>query len=341
MTETNQSSIAELTEEGKVPFTLTPEQKARVMEKLSATPISSAQLVMKMNGAIDGKRMRLLRTKDLDEGLVGHGFLAYAKADSGKIIKTPTQKGEKAGISTITHKLAGGGTEPQIVLANQTQVYIVHHIHALLGLDAALDQDIPKASSGAPTVSESADTPKKTKPAHFQFCWDCEGKYTPSLAFRCKTCGWPICPKCGACRSARAGGCVESKKGLSRFTGIEKEKNEIRALLQNHGLLDRGMFVELCEVSSPAQLAQFKAKYATAFTQIENLRQAKREERVDEQAEHLREIKRNQRGFYRIVSVNDRFLTYVTAAGVKKTIPNKPPVRIGKEYADLSGVLPK
>ena len=98
------------------------------------------------------------------------------------------------------------------------------------------------------------------------------------------------------------------------------------------------MFSELKSVETHRDLAEFRSRYASAFSQIEEKRKAKREEKQAEEMEKIKERKRNQRGYYRVVSVNGRFITYVTADGVKKTIQNRPPVRLGTEYVDLSGL---
>ena len=64
-------STAELTEEAKAPFCLTAPQKAMV--KLSSTPLSCTQFVMRLNAAIDGKFMRLLKSAALEEALISAG----------------------------------------------------------------------------------------------------------------------------------------------------------------------------------------------------------------------------------------------------------------------------
>ena len=329
-------STAELSEQDKQPYALTPAQKAMV--KLSTSPLSSTQLTMRLNQPIDAKFMRLLKSAELEDALVSGGYLVYGKGIDGRISKTPTPKGTKCGVRQKQYKLAGGGFAEQNLYDEAMQKEILAHLNALLGGDAALDAvPVPKTAPSSTTKT----TPQKNtaqSTSHFRFCWNCEGKIVSYFTFDCAVCGWPICPKCGACRTVRMGGCVESKKGLSRFTGLLGEKNKLRTMLQNNHLLDKSMFDELRKVESPAELDAFRRHYAEAFDHIETIRREKADQRAQADLEKLKELKRNQRGFYKILSVNPRFLTYITATGAKKTIPNRPPIRIGSEYADLSGI---
>ena len=331
-------TVVELTDADKRPFQLTPTDKVQIVPTLSKEPISVALLTMKLNAPINGKTMRLLSAKALDEALTGAGYFTYTTANDGRIAKTPTQKGETAGVICREKKLAGGGTFIENLLTHEMQLTVLTHIHALLGMNAALDTAIADLSKGGQAPKETPQYAPKVETSHFRFCWNCEAKITTSLLFSCPVCGWPICPKCGACKHPQSGGCRESKKGLTRFTGIFKEKNDTRAILSNHGLLDREMFSQLKAVETHGDLAEFRSRYASVFTQIEQKRNAKREEQQAEELEKIREYKRNQRGYYKVVSVSGRFITYITADGVKKTVQNRPPVRLGKEYVDLSGL---
>ena len=333
-------TIVELTDADKRPFQLTPVHKATIAQNLSKEPVSVAGLAMKFNAVIDGKTTKLLSAKALEEALIQAGYFTYSTSNDGKICKTPTEKGEIAGVICREKKLAGGGTLVENLLTHEMQLAVLLHIHGLLGMDGALDSALPDLAQN--TTSSAKPLPnlstQKSKSSHFRFCWNCEAKIQTSLLFTCPVCGWPICPKCGACKHPQSGGCRETKKGLSRFSGIFKDKNDTRAILYNHGLLDREMFSELKSVETHRDLAEFRSRYASAFSQIEEKRKAKREEKQAEEMEKIKERKRNQRGYYRVVSVNGRFITYITADGVKKTIQNRPPVRLGTEYVDLSGL---
>lgn len=331
--------IAELSEADKRPFQLTPTDKVKVVESLSKEPVSVAGLAMRLNRHIDGKTMRLLSAKALEEALIGAGYFTYDTSKDGRICKTPTKKGEEMGIVCREKKLAGGGVLVENLLTHEMQLWVLLHIHALLGMDAALDTALPTQKQDIPTSAPSSATPKpKEQNAHFRFCWNCEAKIPTVFLFSCPECGWSICPKCGACKHPQSGGCKETKKGLSRFTGIAKEKNDLRAILSNHRLLDREMFGELKAVESPKDLLAFRSRYASVFEQIEQKKQANRQEQEAEELQKIKERKRNQRGYFRVVSVSGRFITYVTADGVKKTVQNRPPVRLGTEYVDLSGL---
>ena len=262
-------TVVELTDADKRPFQLSPTDKVQIHATLSKEPISVAGLTMKLNAPIDGKTMRLLSAKTLDEALTGAGYFTYSTSNDGKICKTPTQKGEIAGVVCRERKLAGGGTFLENLLTFEMQLTVLTHIHALLGMDASLDTSLSPSNVGEKKADFATPTAKKEQTSHFRFCWNCEAKITTSLLFTCPVCGWPICPKCGACKHPQSGGCRETKKGLSRFTGIFKEKNDTRAILSNHGLLDREMFTQLKNVESHGDLAEFRSRYASVFAQIE------------------------------------------------------------------------
>ena len=331
-------SLAELSESDKKPFQLSPTDKVAVVQTLSKEPVSIAGLAMRLNGVIAGNVMQLLSAKRLEEALTSAGYLTYDTSNDGRICKTPTEKGEKAGIVRREKKLNGGGTIVENLLTHEMQLTVLMHIHALLGMNAALDtalEGTPKASSAPASVPQRKE---KADASHFRFCWNCEAKITTNLLLTCPVCGWPICPKCGVCKHPQSGGCRESHKGLARFTGLFKEKNDLRAILSNHGVLDREMFGHLKAIESPKDLLAFRARYAGMFSQIDSQKEAKREEKHAEEMEKIKERKRNGRGYFRVVSVSGRFITYITADGVKKTVQNRPPVRLGTEYVDLSGL---
>lgn len=336
------------------PFCLTARQKAGI--SLSEMPVSTAELVYRLNEAVDGRRMRLLKIAELEEAMMRGGYFVYEAQEDGKIAKTPSDKAKILGVSMDCKRLAGGGEVTLWRLCRPLQQDILLHINALLGQDAALDRDFapaatPQKNGGVRRMPHEAQSPangtaedlsKKAEntPSHFRYCWNCEGKIPARFSFPCPSCGWPICPKCGACRSPRTGGCPESKKGLGRFTGLLKEKNDIRTQLLNSRLLSTAAFDELRQVESPDALRAFRQKYASLFEQLETIRAEKREQQAEEKAEKVKEAKLNQRGFFKIVSVSPRLVTYQTANGLKKTLPNQPPVRVGKEYVDLTGVPP-
>lgn len=328
------------------PFCLPAGRKAEV--SLSERPISVADLVYRFNEAIDPRRMRLLKIAELEEALVQNGYFVYRTGNDGLVVKTPSEKAEKLGVMSENKRLSGGGEVTAWYLKRPLQQDILLHINALLGRDAALDAGFPQKT--AQTVPESKPTPsapptapapkQEEKPAHFRYCWNCEGKIPARFTFPCPSCGWPICPKCGACRSPRMGGCPETKKGMGRFTGLLKEKNDLRTRLLNNKLLSVAAFDDLRQVNSPDDLLAFRRKYADLLQHLETIREENRELREKESADKVREAKLNQRGFYKIVSVSPRLVTYQTANGIKKSIPNQPPVRTGKEYVDLTGIDP-
>lgn len=328
-------------------FCLPAAKKAAV--SLSDRPISMADLAYRFNEAIDPKRMRLLRIGELEEALIQNGYFVYRTGNDGLVVKTPSEKSVKLGVMSENKRLAGGGEVTAWYLKRPLQQEILLHINALLGMDAALDAGfLPKAAKsepeGTPATRPTSDmtAPKKEdkQPAHFRYCWNCEGKIPSRFTFPCPSCGWPICPKCGACRSPRMGGCPETKKGMGRFTGLLKEKNDLRTRLLNNKLLSVAAFDDLRQVNSPDDLLAFRKKYADLLHHLETIREENREQREQENADKVKEAKLNQRGFYKIVSVSPRLVTYRTANGIKKSISNQPPVRTGKEYVDLTGIDP-
>ena len=101
--------------------------------------------------------------------------------------------------------------------------------------------------------------------------------------------------------------------------------------------MDADLFRDLSAVASAADMDAFRSGHTEALERLQTLIDD-REKRPDPARQQSREERLNARGFYRIVTVTPRHLTYVNAKGIKKTVPNRPPIRLGSEYADLSGI---
>ena len=327
----------------KKPFCLTSDRKSDVV--LSSVPLTLSAFVLRINRTVDGKHMELLKTADLESALLAQGFLAYGAQPNGALTKLPTKDGMQKGFDTMQKPLVGGGAVCIVTISRAAQAFVLSHLNAFLGLDAALDQEMPrkaeqKTNQIAQKPKEPLETNTQTTRAKYDYCWNCNAKVAYRFTFKCDTCGWPICPKCGACRAPRSGYCAEGKKGLARFTGILKYKNEMRAQLLRQNLLDYACFSDLCEVSSPKAADEFRKKYADKFEHLDTLAAERRREKEKESAEKIAELKRNEKGFFKIVTKTARFITYKSANGTNKTVPNRPPVRVGTNYVDLSA-LPK
>ena len=315
----------------KLPFALSAEARGRM--EFSTRPVSLQIFVYRVNQLIDPVQMTMLSATVLQDALLSHGYLA-ATASEGGVYMLPTKKGEEAG---MTRRLP----DP-LLLDRRGQVSVFSHLHALLGLDASLDAGPLHIKEQAPARPAPKPTERRGTPASgIFFCWSCEGKAVRRYTFKCPTCGWPICPKCGVCKSPQTGGCSESRKGLARFTGLMREKNDLRTVLLNHRLLDADAFSRIVAAESSRDLDRVRESLSDSLAQIESLRDAKREEKQAESAEKVLEIQRNARGFYKIVTKTDRLITYQTAKGQRRTVPNRPPIRVGKEWVDLSMLKPE
>ena len=324
----------------KAAFCLTAQRRAQV--SLSASPLTCAAFVMRINRTVDGKHMELLKTTDLENALLARGLVAYAAQPDGTLAKVPTKEGEQRGLLRVEKQLLGGGTCTLIQLSRAAQAFLLSHINALVGQDAALDaQPTPSPQAKSEILQKSSkpqESPPQKQRSKYDYCWNCNGKVAYRFTFRCPSCGWPICPLCGACRAPKSGFCAESKKGMSRFSGLLKLKNEMRTLLLRHNLLDGATFADLSAISSPKEADDFRKKYAELFAQLDVIAKERHAEKEKEKADRLAELRRNEKGFFKIVTKTARFITYQSASGMKKTVPNRPPVRVGTHYVDLSAI---
>ena len=212
----------------KKPFCLTAQRRGEVT--LSSLPLTLAAFVLRINRTVDGKRMELLKTAALESALLAQGLLAYGAQANGTLTKLPTKEGAQKGFTVIEKPLVGGGMVSIVTLSRAAQAFVLSHLNAFLGLDAALDKEMPNQAEGKTTQiiqkpKEPLENTAKAPRAKYDYCWNCNAKVAYRFTFKCDTCGWPICPKCGACRAPRSGFCAEGKKGTARFSGILKSGN--------------------------------------------------------------------------------------------------------------------
>lgn len=57
---------------------------------------------------------------------------------------------------------------------------------------------------------------KFPKGNYINVCWQCHNYIDTRVDETCKTCEWVKCPKCGACRDPKFGGCSEFGSNVSR-----------------------------------------------------------------------------------------------------------------------------
>lgn len=111
------------------PFAITVEQLSRV--PISQEPVRVTQLVEAIHAAVDGSRMKKLRTTVITDWLMAKGFMEKQIGPDGKSVRVPTHTGVQIGLSTQTRQ--GQYGEYQAVFYNAAaQQFVLDNFCAML-----------------------------------------------------------------------------------------------------------------------------------------------------------------------------------------------------------------
>ena len=115
--------------ERTVPFSITPEQLARV--QLSTEPIRVSQLIDRITAAVSNPRMKKLSATVVTNWLLEKGFLEKQEGADGKTNRVPTRSGLQLGLFSLTRQ--GQNGEYHAVFYNtDAQRFILDNLSAIL-----------------------------------------------------------------------------------------------------------------------------------------------------------------------------------------------------------------